>query len=58
MLVEREIAGVKYRFELTKEETKEICKAIEEKKEKSLAEAVRELPKGGSIEVRFNDEKR
>lgn len=57
MLIEREIEGVKYRFELTKEETEEICKAIEEKKEKSLADAVRELPKGGSIEVRFNNER-
>lgn len=57
MLIEREIEGVKYRFELTKEETEEICKAIEEKKEKSLADAVRELPKGGSIEVRFSNER-
>lgn len=57
MLIEREIEGVKYRFELTKYEIEEICKVIEEKKEKTLAEAVRELPKGGSIEVRFNDER-
>lgn len=57
MLIEREIEGVKYRFELTKDEIEEICKVIEEKKEKTLAEAVRELPKGGSIEVRFNDER-
>lgn len=57
MLIEREIEGVKYRFELTKDEIEEICKVIEEKKEKTLADAVRELPKGGSIEVRFNNER-
>lgn len=57
MLIEREIEGVKYRFELTKEETEEICKVIEEKKEKSLAEAVSELSEGETIEVRFNDER-
>lgn len=57
MLIKREIDGVKYTFDLTKEESEEICKVIEEKREKSLADAVRELPKGSSIELRFSDER-
>lgn len=57
MVIKREINGYMQIFDLTEEEIEEICKVIEDKKEKSLADAVRELPKGYCLELRFNDER-
>lgn len=57
MLIKRKIENDDYSFELTKDEVEEVCSLIREKKEKTLAEAIRELPSGGTVEVRFDDGK-
>lgn len=57
MLIKRKIENDDYSFELTKDEVEEVSRLIREKKEKTLAEAIRELPSGGTVEVRFDDGK-
>lgn len=57
MLIKRKIGNEDYSFELTKDEVEEVSRLIKEKKEKSLTEAIRTLPSGGTVEVRFDDGK-